>query len=103
MKLTEEQKQKINAWFESKTEDEVKEIMETYGVENIKERHIGEVFDFYGHKLKVCKSKNDKCEECFLYTNDRCSFGTVTITGFCNKDERTDKNYVIFKEVCNTK
>lgn len=53
MKLTEEQKQKINAWFESKTEDEVKEIMETYGVENIKERHIGEVFDFYGHKLKV--------------------------------------------------
>lgn len=56
MKLTEEMKKKIDAYFESKSAEKVEEILKRYGIEispkeNIGERPIGDVFEFEGTKL----------------------------------------------------
>lgn len=104
MKLTEELKQKINAYFESKSEEEVYEILKGYDIEvppkeSIEERPIGDVFEFEGIKLKVVKSKNPSCQGCFFNTERECWCQNSKATGTCNKYDRKDKNYVIFVKV----
>lgn len=104
MKLTDEMKQKIDSWFESKTEEEVKEILKGYGIEpnqkgSIEERPVGDVFEFEGHKLKVVKSKNSACFGCYFNTIAECKHQNIKNIGTCYKGDRSDKNYVIFVEV----
>lgn len=104
MKLTEDLKQKIDAYFESKSEEEVEEILKGYGIEaplkeSIEERHVGDIFEFEGTKLKVVKSRNSSCQGCFFNTEKECWYQNSKVTGTCNKYDRKDKNYVIFVKV----
>lgn len=62
MKLTEELKQKIDAYFESKSEEEVYEILKGYGLKEENTYTLdelkSEVDKFRDYLLKVC-SKNE--------------------------------------------
>ena len=105
MKLTQEQKQKIADYFERKSEEEVMEILKGYGIEvpkkeSIEERMVGEIFKFEGTKLQVVKSKTYTCDGCsFNRNNIPCVHQNISILGACDKEDRSDNNYVIFKEV----
>lgn len=105
MKLTQEQKQKIADYFERKSEEEVMEILKGYGIEvpkkeSIEERMVGEIFKFEGTKLQVVKSKTYTCDGCFFNRNNiPCVHQNISILGACDKEDRSDNNYVIFKEV----
>lgn len=104
MKLTEELKKKIDAYFESKSAEEVKDILKGYDIEvspkeNIEERPIGNVFEFEGTKLKVVKTIHCLCNGCYFSENDRCNINTPKIAGICDKEDRKDKNFVIFIKV----
>lgn len=105
MKLTQEQKQKIKDYFESKSKEEVYEILKGYGIEapkkeSVEERKVGEIFEFEGTKLQVVKSKTYTCSGCFFNgDNVPCVHQNISILGACDKEDRSDNNYVIFKEV----
>lgn len=104
MKLTQEQKQKIKDYFESMSEEEVKEILKGHGMlpkkKSIEERPVGEIFEFEGTKLQVVKSKTYTCLGCFFNgDNVPCVHQNISILGACDKKDRSDNNYVIFKEV----
>lgn len=104
MKLTEELKQKIDAYFESKSEEEVYEILKGYGIEvpkakSIEERPIGDIFEFEGTKLKVEKSHSYSCRGCYFNSMKGCKHQNAKGLGGCDKADRSDKNYVIFVEV----
>lgn len=101
MKLTEELKQKINAYFESKSEEEVTEILKGYGIEvpekqSVEERPIGDIFEFEGTKLKVVKSKTSACSGCYFNSERECWLQNSEVLGACDKKDRSDKKYVIF-------
>lgn len=79
-------KKKIDAYFESKSAEEVEEILKGYGIEVspkeiVKERHIGDVFEFEGVKLKVVKTIHCLCNGCYFSENDRCNINTPKIAG----------------------
>lgn len=104
MKLTEELKQKIDAYFESKSEEEVYEILKGYGIDvpqekNIEERPVGELFEFQGTKLKVEKSHSYSCRGCYFYSMKSCKYQNAKGLGGCDKADRSDNNYVIFVKV----
>lgn len=104
MKLTQELKQKIDDYFESKSEEEVMEILKGYGIEvaqqeSVEERPIGEIFEFEGTKLQVVKSMDSACFGCYFNTTRECRYQNVKGLGACDKEDRSDNNYVIFKEV----
>lgn len=66
--------------------------------EEIKERKVGEVFEYEGHKLKVVADADGrKCPKCFFYSRD-CSL-IRDVTGFCLKEKRIDRKSVTFVEV----
>lgn len=66
--------------------------------EEIKERKVGEVFEYEGHKLKVVADTDGrKCPKCFFYSRD-CSL-IRDVTGFCLKEKRIDRKGVTFVEV----
>lgn len=66
--------------------------------EEPKERKIGEVFEFEGHKLKVVADTDGrKCPKCFFYSRD-CSL-IRDVTGYCLKEKRIDRKSVTFVEV----
>ena len=66
--------------------------------EEIKERKVGEVFEYEGHKLKVVADTDGrKCPKCFFYSQD-CSL-IRDITGYCLKEKRIDRKGVTFVEV----
>ena len=66
--------------------------------EAVKERKVGEVFEFEGHKLKVVADTDGrKCPKCFFYSRD-CSL-IRDVTGFCLKEKRIDRKGVTFVEV----
>ena len=49
--------------------------------------------------LKVIPVKNYECQECYFYNHiDACSF-LQNVIGCCTKYDRTDKQYVIFKQI----
>ena len=66
--------------------------------EEIKERKVGEVFEYEGHKLKVVADTDGrKCPKCFFYSRD-CSL-IRDVTGYCLKEKRIDRKSVTFVEV----
>ena len=65
--------------------------------EEIKERKVGEVFEFEGHKLKVVDEGTCKCNECLFYRRE-CSL-IRNVIGSCSEVHRTDKKSVIFVKV----
>ena len=66
--------------------------------EEIKERKVGEVFEYEGHKLKVVADTDGrKCPKCFFYSRD-CSL-IRDVTGYCLKEKRIDRKSVTFMEV----
>lgn len=104
MKLTEEMKKKIDAYFESKSAEEVEEILKGYGIEvspkeNIEERPIGDVFEFEGTKLKIVKSMDSACFGCYFNTTRGCKHQNMKGLGACDKKDRSDRNYVKFIKV----
>lgn len=106
MKLTEEQKQKIKDYFESKPEEEVMEILKGYGIEvtkqeSIEERPVGEIFEFEGTKLQVVIHPSYSCRGCYFNTLCKysCEYQNAKGLGACDKEDRSDNNYVIFKEI----
>ena len=75
---------------------EVKEQQET---EAVKERKIGEKFDYYGKTLEVVETKSDTCYQCcFKEETGRCS-RIKSKTGVCDMIKRSDRRPVIFMEV----
>lgn len=49
--------------------------------------------------LKVIPVKNYECQECYFYNHiDACPF-LQNVIGYCSKYDRTDKQYVIFKQI----
>ena len=77
---------------------EVKEQQET---EAVKERKIGEKFDYYGKTLEVVETKSDTCYQCcFKEETGRCS-RIKSKTGVCDMHKRSDRRPVIFMEVKN--
>ena len=65
--------------------------------EAVKERKVGEVFEFEGHKLKVVDKGTYKCNECLFYRRE-CSL-IRNVIGSCLEVHRTDKKSVIFVKV----
>ena len=66
--------------------------------EEIKERKVGEVFEYEGHKLKVVADTDGrKCPKCFFYSRD-CSL-IRDVTGYCLKEKRIDRKGVTYVEV----
>ena len=75
---------------------EVKNQQET---ETVKERKIGEKFDYYGKMLEVVQTKSDTCYNCcFKEETGRCS-RLKSKTGVCDVIQRSDRRPVIFIEV----
>ena len=71
---------------------EVKEQQET---ETVKERKIGEKFDYYGKTLEVVETKSDLCYQCcFKEETGRCS-RSKTKTGLHDKHKPSDRRPVI--------
>ena len=63
--------------------------------EEIKERKIGEIFEFEGKTLKAIESKHYTCYDCF-FNSGNCSKYNI---GYCEPKNRTDKKNIIFVEV----
>ena len=63
--------------------------------EELKERKIGEVFEFEGKTLKAIESKHYTCYDCF-FNSGNCSKYNA---GYCEPKNRTDKKNIIFVEV----
>ena len=66
--------------------------------EAIKERKIGEVFEFEGKKLKVVQTEGSTCYNCYFANRD-CDCDTRKVLGACLSETRTDNKPVIFVEV----
>ena len=66
--------------------------------EAVKERKIGEVFEYQGKKLKVVKTAKDLCFDCYFFDGVNCQ-RTEQGGGECSKLKRADYKPVIFMEV----
>ena len=64
-------------------------------IEEIKERKVGEVFEYQGKKIRVEESSG--CDGCFF--KGRCSSLRKEVIGHCEFDCRTDDKAVIFIEI----
>ena len=65
-------------------------------IEEIKERKVGEIFEYEGKKLKVEEKVSSDCYGCFFDEQHiLCSNKTL---GYCGSEFRTDKKEVIFVE-----
>ena len=71
------------------------EIQEKQETEELKERKIGEVFEFEGKTLKAIESKHYTCYGCFF--NGNCV--PCKNIGYCGPEHRTDKKNIMFVEV----
>ena len=81
-------------------EHETQQAEQPQKTEEIKERKVGEVFEYEGHKLKVVADTDGrKCPKCFFYSRD-CSL-IRDVTGYCLKEKRIDRKGVTFVEVKN--
>lgn len=66
--------------------------------EEIKERKIGETFEYQGKKLKVMETEGSTCYNCYFKYRD-CDCDIRKVLGACLSETRTDNKPVIFKEV----
>ena len=71
------------------------EIQEKQETEELKERKIGEVFEFEGKTLKAIESKHYTCYGCFF----NCNCVPCKNIGYCGPEHRTDKKNIMFVEV----
>ena len=71
------------------------EIQEKQETEELKERKIGEIFEFEGKTLKAIESKHYTCYGCFF--NGNCV--PCKNIGYCGPEHRTDKKNIMFVEV----
>lgn len=63
----------------------------------MRERKIGEQFEYNGHTLK-CEKKECMCEGCFFDTeNIACNGDMMDVIGRCYGKSRSDQTDVIFK------
>lgn len=67
--------------------------------EEIKERKVGEIFEYQGKKLKVVETKGSSCYNCYFADRDCDCENTRKVLGVCLSETRTDKKPVIFMEV----
>lgn len=75
------------------------EVQKQQETEAVKERKIGEKFDYYGKTLEVVQTKSDTCYQCcFKEETGRCS-QIKSKTGVCDMIKRSDRRPVIFIEV----
>ena len=66
--------------------------------EEIKERRVGEEFEYEGKKLKVVETEITKCDECYFLNNNAC-LKNYQVAGECSSRKRTDYKPIIFMEV----
>ena len=75
------------------------EVKEQQDTEAVKERKIGEIFNYDGKTLEVVETKSDTCYNCyFKEKTGRCS-RIKSKTGACDMIKRTDRRPVIFVKV----
>lgn len=67
--------------------------------QNIKDRVIGEVFEFNGVKLVVEKCRD--CSECYFDDYDCNRDDILDVAGFCSSMNRNDNETVVFKKLKN--
>lgn len=65
-------------------------------IEEIKERKVGEVFEYEGKKLKVEEKVSSDCYGCFF--DEQHILCSNKALGYCGSEFRTDKKEVIFVE-----
>lgn len=66
--------------------------------EAVKERNVGETFEFEGKKLKVVETEGSTCYNCYFADRD-CDCDTRKVLGACLSETRTGNKPVIFVEV----
>ena len=75
------------------------EVKEQHETKAVKERKIGEIFNYDGKTLEVVETKSDTCYNCyFKEKTGRCS-RIKSKTGVCDIIKRSDRRPVIFVEV----
>ena len=75
------------------------EVKEQHETKAVKERKIGEIFNYDGKTLEVVETKSDTCYNCyFKEKTGRCS-RIKSKTGVCDAHKRSDRRPVIFVEV----
>ena len=75
------------------------EVKEQHETKAVKERKIGEKFEYDGKTLEVVETKSDTCYLCCFKENDgRCSKNKSKV-GECEMIKRSDRRPVIFVEV----
>ena len=60
------------------------------------ERKVGEIFDFFGTKIKCVDSKNRHCSDCWFLDSPYWYMYT-SIIGKCKKKNCSDKNNIHFE------
>ena len=60
------------------------------------EQKVGEIFDFFGTKIKCIESKNKHCSDCWFLDSPYCYMCTFLIVE-CKKKNRSDKKYIYFE------
>ena len=71
---------------------------QTQETEKIKEREVGEVFEYQGKKLKVVETADNLCFGCYFFDGVNCQ-RTEREGGECYDSKRADYKPVIFVEV----
>lgn len=71
---------------------------QTQETEKIKERKVGEVFEYQGKKLKVVETADNLCFDCYFFDGVNCQ-RTEREGGECSDLKRADYKPVIFVEV----
>lgn len=67
--------------------------------EAVKERNVGETFEFEGKKLKVVETKGSICNNCYFECRDCDCENIRKVLGACVRGTRSDNKPVIFVEV----
>ena len=67
--------------------------------EAVKERNVGETFEFEGKKLKVMETKGSICNNCYFECRDCDCENIRKVLGACVRGTRSDNKPVIFVEV----
>lgn len=75
------------------------EVKEQQELETVKERKIGEKFDYYGKTLEVVETKSDTCYQCCFKEETGRYSRIKSKTRVCDAHKRSDRRPVIFVEV----
>ena len=84
-------------FVEVQEQEEPEEQMQE--TEAVKERKVGETFEFEGKKLKVVQTEGSTCYNCNFANRDCDCENTRKVLGACLSETRTDNKPVIFVEI----